>query len=145
MRSWLNLIHFGLCFTFSVLMGTACGSSRSDDQSVLSWGIKQKVPSGRTREVILPESLRKASADQRVTIAQLADGRTCILLKKKIGWKDNFDASLCCSGPLKRREIIKDANQSPNYISLPGHGVFEELYIRRTRDDRTFDVYFDLN
>jgi hypothetical protein len=31
------------------------------------------------------------------------------------------------------------------YVTLAGHALFEELYVRRRIDDRSFEVYFDLH
>ncbi|HVK65754.1 MAG TPA: hypothetical protein VM694_14830 [Polyangium sp.] len=126
------------------LLGVGCGGSAQDTR-VLAWVHAQSVAPPSTREMSLSGDLAGASADARVHVARLADGRTCILLKKSIGWKSNFEGVLLCDAPLLPAEIITASPASRAYVSLTGHVVFEELYVRTQCDPRTFDVYFDLN
>lgn len=113
--------------------------------NTLRWVLTRDVASDGAVSLKLPPDLTSASRDGLVHVAALADGRRCVLLKTKVGYKDNFDAQLLCSGPLHPEEM-KSAGAPPRqYISLAGHGIFEELYLRRRIDDRTFEVYFDLN
>ncbi|TKC90565.1 hypothetical protein [Polyangium fumosum] len=126
------------------LFGVGCGGSARDVR-VLAWVHAQSVAPQSTQEISLPGDLVGASADARVHVARLADGRTCILLKKSIGWKSNFEGGLLCDAPLLPAEIVAAPPASRAYVSLPGHAVFEELYVRTQHDKRTFDVYFDLN
>jgi len=87
----------------------------------------------------------RPSADGFAQVAMLADKRCCVLLKTRIGYKGNFEGVLLCSAPLHPGEIVHAGAPAREYITLPGQGVFEELYLRRRIDERRFDVYFDLN
>ncbi|MDI1446883.1 hypothetical protein [Polyangium sp. 6x1] len=126
------------------LFGVGCGGS-AQDARVLEWVHTQSVAPKSTQEISLPGDLAGASADARVHVARLADGRTCILLKKSIGWKSNFEGWLQCDAPLLPAEVVAAPPAPRAYVSLAGHVMFEELYVRTQRDPRTFDVYFDLN
>ncbi len=128
----------------------ACASreqvSTAGVQRVLAWAAAQPVPRGGVREATLPSSLG-VRAVAPAAIAHHKDGRYCVLVKTKVGWKDNFEGVLACTGAITRGEIQSYGANGRTYtfISLPGYGVFEELYIADKRDDRTYDVYFDLN
>ena len=126
------------------LVGLNCGGSVRSER-VLAWVRGQNLPPGTTRVLAIPDELAKASADAQVHVARLADGRTCILLKKSIGWKDNFEGVLACDAPLLATETVVAPPAPRSYVTLSGHAIFEELYVRARHDDRTFDVYFDLN
>ena len=122
--------------------GSRAQAARLD--GVVAWARQQSVASGTVASVMLPPNLA-AGSSQSVSIAQLKDGRRCFLLVTEVGWKDNFRGVLWCSGPLARAEIYTpDDNRAP-YVTLPGYGVFEELYIAKKRSDNAYDVYFDLN
>ena len=101
----------------------------------------QNVPSGHTTSLELPADLRRGVADGQAHIAHLSNGRVCILLKTRVGYKDNFSGRVACTAPFSASEVIEGDRP---YLSLAGHGVFEELYIRRRPSDRMLDVYFDL-
>jgi hypothetical protein len=126
------------------VLGVQCGGSTPDPR-VLEWVRAKDLALGSTHELSLPDNLAKVSVDARVHVARLADGRTCILLKKSIGWKSNFEGVLQCDAPLRPAEVVTAPPALRTYVTLPGHAVFEELYVRVRRDERTFDVYFDLN
>jgi hypothetical protein len=129
----------------------ACSSPErlpaGDASRVLDWAATQRVPRGSVRDAGLPFGLIASHVVMPVAIARLKDGRYCVLLKTKIGWKDNFEGVLACTGAITRNEIQSYAANGRTYtfVSLPGYGVFEELYIAGKRDDRTYDVYFNLN
>jgi hypothetical protein len=84
-----------------------------------------------------------------VPIAHLRDGRTCFLFVTKVGYKDNFEGVASCTQPLLPKETASAHGTYGPSIALSNciHtcGVFEELYVRHARDDRTYDVYYDLN
>ncbi len=117
---------------------------------VLAWATRQNVKRGTVQSLTVPPSLVGFAAGGPPQFAHLQDGRYCLLVKTEIGYKDNFEGVLSCTRPLLRSEVIAASGTYASYISLtscsrPGCGIFEELYIRRARDARTFDVYFDLN
>lgn len=116
----------------------------SDSSAVMRWVTAQNVPPRTTQSLQLPPDLAGHSQDGQVHVAHLADGRLCVLRKTRIGYKDNFEGELLCSGPLRPEEIVGSGGPRP-YVSLPGHGLFEELYIRQQHDARRLDVFFDLN
>jgi hypothetical protein len=100
------------------------------------------VPRESTAALRLPARWARLDCGGNVLAAQTGDGRLCLLFKTHLGWKDNFEGAFYCSAPLRREEIVAGGRQ---YISLPGLGVFEELYIRRSHGSQLFEVYFDLN
>jgi hypothetical protein len=143
---------FPLRLVFEGFAGSArtLAVTQGDIQSVLDWATKQGVKPGMVRHARLPAGFAAFGQDNAVDIVRLKDGRTCFLLKTHIGYKDNFEGVLACTAPLLHGELVAAQGTYPAYVSLtacalPGCGVFEELYIRRTRDPRTFDVAFDLN
>jgi hypothetical protein len=138
-RPWR--LHLSLLLS---LLGLGCGENARDVR-VLEWVRAKGLAAGSTHDLSLPEDLAAASADARVHVARLADGRTCILLKKSIGWKNNFDGVLQCDAPLRPSEVVAAPPVPRAYVTLPGHALFEELYVRSRRDERGFNVYFDLN
>ena len=111
--------------------------------AVLQWVATQNL--GSPAELTLPPAFRDTSQDGRVQVAVLPDSRICLLLKTNLGYKGNFDGVVVCDVPLHPTEISRSGVPSREYITLPGQGIFEELYIRRRINDRTFVVYFDLN
>jgi hypothetical protein len=139
----------------AIALGTLGSSSRTVRVSpagaanALDWARAQGVKAGTVRSMRLPPRLIASGNGAPVSIAHLRDGRYCVLVITQIGYKDNFEGVLTCTAPLRPREIIPAAGTYPSYVSLtscalPGCGVFEELYIRATRNDRTYDVGFDL-
>ncbi len=118
-----------------------------DAKEVMTWVIGEEVPEGEVREISLPKNLAQLSEDRKVFVAHLADGRHCVLLKKKIGWKDNFEGVFHCDRALLPGEIVKrgSGDEQVSFICLPGYGIFEELYIGAVRGDRVIEVYYDLN
>lgn len=111
--------------------------------SLLQWVQARDLASGTTHTLELPPELRSASADGKVVAARLGDGRLCVLAKTRIGFKDNFEGVVRCSGPLHAEEIVEDSERP--YLSLVGHGIFEELYIRERTGNTELTVYFDLH
>jgi len=111
----------------------------------LTWAMTQHVPIGHVQKLILPPHIHPPKRYTYFDVAHLADGRYCILLISNLGWKDNFEGRLACSGPILASEIQRPDDGRHEYISLPGYGVFEELYIAKARSDHEFEVYFDLN
>jgi hypothetical protein len=117
---------------------------------VLDWARAQGVKPGTVRSTKLAPGLIPSGGGTPVSIAHLQDGRYCVLLITQIGYKDNFEGVLTCTAPLRRSEIIPAAGTYSSYVALtscalPGCGIFEELYIRAARNDRSYDVFFDLN
>jgi len=120
--------------------------------SALDWAQKQGVKRGTVASLPPPQALVQLGARGPVDVAHLEDGRYCVLLKTELFGHDhsNFRGVLACTGSLRGNELVAAHGTYPPSVSfascaLPGCGVFEELYIDRQRDDRTFDVSFDLN
>jgi hypothetical protein len=111
----------------------------------LQWALAQVLPAGSVEALKLPPEFVGVSADGLVHVAALDDGRRCALLKTKIGYKSNFEGMLVCTGALTPAELASISGPSRTYVDLAGLGLFEELYVRRCIDERTFEVYFDLN
>lgn len=144
----MNRLRLACCLALAAFAG--CGSGRAlssgDVANILAWAQKQPVKQGTVRSVAVPAAIGIFSG-RFVQIANLGEGRYCFLAITHAGYKDNFEGVLSCTRPLAPDEIVTPpANENrPAYISLPGYGSFEELYIQQRRDDRTYDVYFDLN
>lgn len=115
------------------------------DPRVLAWAASEAMARGTTVERPLPSDLRQASAEGQVHIARLQDGHTCILLKKRVEYKGNFDGVLRCTRALHASELVSPPRVPRAYVSLGDHGIFEELYVRRRVDPSTFEVFFDLH
>ena len=130
-----------------ILVGLMLVSSTSESVvgRALRWAAEREVATGGTVSLGLPHDLKTASSDGLVDIAVLRDGRRCVLLKTKITYKGNFDGLVSCSAPLLPGEVISGGKTPREYISLSGHQLFEELYVRRRIDDHSFEVFFDLN
>lgn len=112
---------------------------------VVGWAAAQRIPRGRVHSIRLPLQLSLLSVTGYANIARLKDGRTCVLLVEGVGYKDNFEGVLSCTKSLCESEIVRSGNYPRSYIALPGYGEFEELYISSQRNERTYEVYFDLN
>jgi hypothetical protein len=131
--------------------GCSAGSavSSSDIATLRAWATRQGVPLGTERSVKLPSGTIAFAKDSYVPIVHLKDGRTCFLLTTELGYKDNFEGIVSCTQPLLPSETVPAQGTYGPYIALTNCvracGVFEELYVRHVRDDRTYDVYFDLN
>jgi hypothetical protein len=123
--------------------------SSSDIATLRDWSVRQSVPLGTVRGVKLPAGSFAFAKDRFVQIVRLKDGRTCFLLTTELGYKDNFEGIVSCTQPLLPNETVPAQGRYGRYIALTNCvracGVFEELYVRNERDDRTYDVYFDLN
>lgn len=125
-----------------------CQGHRSVDTTdrsakVLAWAREQALSPATSRELPLPAGVAAASATGTVDVARTLDGRTCVLLKTKVGYKGNFVGIFRIDGPLRPGEIVDEASRP--YLSLPGLAQFEELYIRSRTDTGALEVYFDLN
>ncbi|MRG94642.1 hypothetical protein [Polyangium spumosum] len=112
---------------------------------VVEWISRQDLEQGRVHEIGLPDSLVGLSHNGKIYAAHLPDGRRCLLLKKHVGWKGNFEGLFFCTRPLLREEFMSRDNGERPFICIQGYGLFEELYIRSSRDQSVFEVYFDLN
>src|SRR5688500_14213800 len=112
-------------------------------ERTLAWVKSRDLPPGTAGRVALPLRLAGLSSVGTVDAVRTADGRTCVLLKSSIGWKENFTGTLCCDSPLRPEEIIERPN-FPAYISLVGFPGFEELFLTEKRSDAWFRVHFDL-
>ena len=111
---------------------------------IARWVREQDVGPGAVADLPLPARWAALSQDGRVQAARTDDDRVCILLKRHVGWKENFEGVMYCDGPLKPGEMVPPP-QGPAYLSLPGLGIFEELYIRASHGPHLFEVYFDLH
>jgi hypothetical protein len=111
---------------------------------LLAWAAGQDVAEGSTAELTLPPELARASHDGLAHVGRATDGRRFVLVKKSVGWKDNFEGRLCCDAPLRPGELVEPESGAP-YVSLAGLGIFEELYVRSREGERRLEVYFDLN
>lgn len=111
---------------------------------VVEWVADQNLATSTSSELALPSEWKHLSSAGVIHVASTADGRHCILMKKQIGWKGNFEGLLYCDGPLHANEVIKPSS-GVSYITLAGLGIFEELYIRKQYNDQLFEIYFDLN
>lgn len=139
----LPSITLGLVLVL-VYSTVACGGMKGDSVELMSWVQSVDLPPGEARSVLLPEALRAQSQDGLAHIARLSDGRRCVLLKQKIGWKENFEGTLTCDEPLRPAELVSITG-APTTITLVGLGAFEEIFVREQVDARTWRVYFDLN
>jgi hypothetical protein len=119
--------------------------SARDSIEALRWALSQPLPPGFADALKLPVEFARLSADGLVHVAALDDGRRCALLKTNIGYKSNFEGLLLCTESLTTAETATSSGAKRTYILLAGPGFFEELYVRRCIDARTFEVYFDLN
>jgi len=119
-------------------------TEQSECSSILAWVGDQNLPDDKAVELALPPHLSHASEDGKLHAARTRDGRLCVLLKKSIGWKGNFEGLLCCDSPLQQSEL-HETDTGLIYLSLPGLGIFEEIYIKNANSETAFEVYFDLN
>lgn len=120
------------------------GEMKGEHNAILAWVAAQHLLPGTACELVLPPEWAHASHNGIIQAARTTDGRHCILMKKRVGWKENFDGLFYCEGPLRSNEIIESPTATP-YISLGGLGIFEELYISNRHNEQLFEVYFDLN
>ena len=125
------------------MVGVLVGCSERVPRSVFEWVQGRNIAAGSTQSLDLPASLRGGSKDGKVHVARLSDGRLCVMLKTRIGFKDNFKGAVRCSDPLRKNEVVKNSKRP--YLSLAGHGIFEELYIRKQINEHEYKVLFDLN
>ena len=116
-----------------------CGVSEAKCQAIGAWAAKlQLAPGSQRTGVALPADLAPLSADGTVHVAVLASGRLCFVLKRSIGYKENWSGIAWCDGPLDASAL------RGNTITL-GDPPLEEIFVRRQRAPHRFDVYFDLN
>ncbi|MGB4775869.1 MAG: hypothetical protein WBP45_11895 [Daejeonella sp.] len=92
----------------------------------------------------LPANLASEAVDKQVVVGRL-NKQYFILLKKSIGWKDNFEGIVISNKKIPESWLSKmDGNTY--YLSIRGlAGVFEELYVSKRVNSTTFKVYFNLN
>jgi hypothetical protein len=121
------------------------GALQRESAAALAWAETQGLKPGKVQQLRLPADLARSTKTGSVDVAHLADGRYCVLLVTEVGWKDNFEGRLLCSRPFSSAEFVSPGDGRATYVSLPGYGIFEELYVRRARSDRNLEVYFDLN
>jgi hypothetical protein len=133
----------GQCRQASSMLGLRREEAMKESHEVLSWAVQQKVAPASAVRLNLPPTWSARSGHGAVQVGRTQDGRTCLLVIKHVGWKDNFDGVVACDGPLTAAELPKMEDRT--YISLPGLGVFEELDVAKRWSDRDFEVFFDLN
>lgn len=121
----------------------APAASEAECASVMAW-VAERAPAAGAHDMTLPDDLRASSHDGHVRVLVGADGRRCLLLKRQIGYKGNFEATLYCDAPLRPGELVERPD-APRTVSILGDVVFEELFVREAHGDRRFSVYFDLN
>jgi hypothetical protein len=140
------LIASGAAHRWLVARGLA-DPSPAECAQVLAFVIEQELPPGSDRELALPPRLHRLAHGGVVQAARKRDGGTCVLLKRHVGWKGNFTGTLFCDRPLAQGEIIRGNPLWSDYISLAGtrSPLFNELYVGRALDDRSFRVFFDLH
>ena len=110
---------------------------------VRAW-LQKQIVTTTASEFVLPAQLAHLSSTGSVSGVKTQDGRHCVLLKTKIGWKENFEGVLCTDQPLLPSEIISSASGHA-YISIGDVALFQELYLRRRHSQTCYEVYFDLN
>ena len=120
------------------------GEMNGEHNAILIWVAAQHLLPGTACELVLPPEWAHASHNGIIQAARTTDGRHCILMNQRVGWKENFDGLFYCEEPLHSNEISESLTAIP-YISLSGLGIFEELYITKRHNDQLFEVYFDLN
>lgn len=133
--------------SLGVLLLSLLVGCRSKGPELLAWAATQDVPAGTSRRLPLPPELEKQSEDRRATVARPDGRRLCVWVKTDIGYKENFEGLLFCDAPLEVGEYV-DKPVEPEgapYISLQGEMDFEELYVRKKIDDKSYEIYFDLN
>ncbi|MCY1061117.1 hypothetical protein [Nannocystis sp. SCPEA4] len=136
-RRWLVL---GVLFAAASCLVPA---SEAECAAVMTWVAGQALPAG-AHDRTLPDTLGASSQDGRVRVLVGPDGRRCLLLKRQIGYKDNFDGTLYCDAPVRSDEVVERPG-GPAIVSIAGDAEFEELYVRTRHGDRHFAVYFDLH
>jgi hypothetical protein len=119
-------------------------SATMDPRPILAWVAKQNLPVGSSQLLVAPVELAVPSHEHAVYAKHLADGRTCILVKTSIGYKDNFEGVLACDGPLAPQEIVADAGPRRVCLDLLDP-TFRDLIIRGPRGPNALNVYFDWN
>jgi hypothetical protein len=131
---------------FGLLKGIFRRKWTMDAKRAAEWVMKQELEPGKAHEVTLPAEMAELAHRGTAHAAFLPDGRKFVLLKKSVGWKDNFEGVLYCDRPLSPGDVMSHGEGQPSFVCLADYGVFEELYIRASRDERqALEVYFDLN
>lgn len=141
------VIGLGIVSALSHRWLVACGlayPSWEECAEVLAWTAEQ-LPAGTESELALPLRLAGLSRRGVVQAIRSDDRRICVLLKRTIGWKDNFTGTLCCDGPLAPDEIVRGDVATADYVSLRGSVHFNELYVAKRLGEGWFRVYFALN
>ncbi len=133
----------GLFHRWLVARGLAYPSWEECAQ-VLAW-VSEQLPVGTESELVMPLHLSRLSRGGVIQAIRSDNGRTCVLLKRTIGWKGNFSGTLCCNGSLAPGEIVPGCAPYADYISLHGSIHFKELYVAKRLGEGWFRVYFDLN
>jgi hypothetical protein len=124
------------------LFGGAVTSEACD--AILGWVATLALPPGAARELEVPDEVASLKGRRVVHALRTADGRYFVLLKSVLGWKGNFEGTLCCDKPLRPDELVGAQGQRP-YISVGSVSPWQELYVRGRLSERRFKVYFDLN
>jgi hypothetical protein len=116
-----------------------CGVSEADCQAIATWLATLNLQAGtQQNDVALPANLARLSANGTVHAAKLPSGRLCFVLKRSIGYKENWTGIAWCDG-------APDPGAVKNNQLTLGDPPLEEIFIRRVRAPHRFDVYFDLN
>lgn len=133
----------GLFHRWLVARGFAYPSWEECEQAV-AW-VSEQLPAGTEDTLPLPPRLAGLSRGGVIQASRSDNGRTCVLLKRTIGWKGNFSGALCCNGSLVLDEIVRGHAPYSDYISLHGSVHFNELYVAKRLGEGWFHVYFELN
>lgn len=140
----MNPCRFVAC-AFVTIAVACSGPPDATLTSIAGWAARQGVARGSVESRHLPPEYAHVSKNGDALIARLRDGRTCALLYTSIGFKENFDAVLTCDAPIAPDDLRVQPDYHREYVTFPHAGAFEELYVRKKRSDRVYDVFFDLN
>lgn len=116
----------------------------SNCKGILDWAKREGYLSLGVIELTLPERFAKSAVDGVVTALRTNEGRSFVLLKQTVGWKENFEGIFCCDSPLRSTEFIRGRGERA-YISIENYPAFQELYVREGYSADCYEVYFDLN
>jgi hypothetical protein len=116
---------WAVAIAFAILIGVAvmyvaqprfdADRDDADCEQMLVWATAQKLAIGSHPDLALPVSLSAISADGKVDVEILADGRTVLFFKTSFFPHDNFYGVVYSSAPFKPAEIDKDEFGQPTF------------------------------